>query len=1264
MFNSFTPTKFFQKTALLLTAVSIGFSGSVKAQLTEAGLPESFRQENYMKAAISRATVPTIVSMPIDVTAELAKDQQYRAERISAPRQIDIAPDRAGAWVELPNGDRIWRLQLEIPNAVGVYALLDHYYIPEGAKLFFYSADTSTINGAFTHISNTKEAHLTTANLKGNRMVIEYFEPLSVKGRGNFHIFRVDGIYRNQSSYPSSPGTRELKLRTGFGASNACQINKACETDWDTQARGVCRQLMITTNGGFVCSGSLVNNFKQDFTAYYLTADHCLQPNTADNLFNNWRFDFQYRSATCTNPASEPSPLRSVTGSTFRARWFDTDVALLQLNTTLTTLFNHNAYFNGWEKTTNPGASVTLAAIHHPAFDIQKISKRTTSGSVPRNNNQIIVSGTPYPALHHYIISFTEGATEGGSSGSPLFTSTGKRIVGQLLGGNSECSPSVSGINIYGVFGLSWDGGGTSASRLKDWLDPDNTQGSGSFNLNGIDPVFTYTSKTPSTGSPGTPVTITGTNLTGATVRFFNNITATDIVATANQITCKVPAGATTGAVSIIKNGITVSAGSFTVNNFSATGFSPSNGMVGTVVTVNGVDMVGATATLNGVSQTISSNTGTSFQFTIQAGATTGPVVVSKGGTDVNLGNFTVDPFPSLNITSNTTISAGTYTDITVSNNATATVSSSITVNGNITLNEGTTLAVTSLVNGPGNLVVNGCATLSVTQALENSTSVGNIRLSGTRNYGNCLTLRYTGSTASVNAGEDVPATLANLEINKTNGTVTLSKNLNIRNAVRVIAGGLAQGSHTINYLSSASGTAYLAPVTGTYSPGVSTQELFMPFTSPGWHLMGSAGMGGQQLLAWEINGSNFVLRGPFAGAVPHDRPNVWLYNPSHPTDQGFMIPSDVNNILNTGQALRVWLDPTFLSGAKKFKFLGTPFSGTVNLVLNRCTSGCPTGWPTADPNNNGWNMLSNPFNCPVNWDNVTKSNVAGAVYLFDASLGAYRFYLQGSGASTAGSTIGIGQGFFARATGASASLNFTQGSKVEASNPTRYRVGSMYPEVVLRLEDNQGRSNQTGVRFVEGTSLLNDDIFDASYMPIPNLGLALRNPEGTAFSVNSIAPTTARVVMPVLLDVPAGQHKFTVPVLHAMEGTEIVLEDRMLGVSYTLSAGMEHYFQVNANLPAQNRFFLVLNPSAPASIGSNLGQALGLYPNPARDNVTLTGFEGNLNYRILNMVGAEVSHGTLTAGNTISVAQLAKGVYQLVVAQQGQQHTFRLIVE
>lgn len=74
----------------------------------------------------------------------------------------------------------------------------------------------------------------------------------------------------------------------------------------------------------------------------------------------------------------------------------------------------------------------------------------------------------------------------------------------------------------------------------------------------------------PASGKVGAAVTITGINLSGATAIAFNGTAATVITDTATKITTKVPAGATTGPVTVKTKGGTATSSTFTVIPSSA----------------------------------------------------------------------------------------------------------------------------------------------------------------------------------------------------------------------------------------------------------------------------------------------------------------------------------------------------------------------------------------------------------------------------------------------------------------------------------------------------------------------------------------------------------------------------------------------------------------------------------------------------------------------------------------------------------------------
>ncbi len=151
----------------------------------------------------------------------------------------------------------------------------------------------------------------------------------------------------------------------------------------------------------------------------------------------------------------------------------------------------------------------------------------------------------------------------------------------------------------------------------------------------------------PGTGGVGASVGIDGANLGGASAVRFNGVSATVFtVDSAIHITATVPAGATTGPISVTTpNGTTNSAASFTVISAPGiTGFTPTSGAVGGGVTISGNNFAGATAVrFNGVTAPFTVNSPTQITATIPEGAATGPLAVTTpGGTATSAGSFTI----------------------------------------------------------------------------------------------------------------------------------------------------------------------------------------------------------------------------------------------------------------------------------------------------------------------------------------------------------------------------------------------------------------------------------------------------------------------------------------------------------------------------------------------------------------------------------------------------------------------------------------------
>jgi hypothetical protein len=168
----------------------------------------------------------------------------------------------------------------------------------------------------------------------------------------------------------------------------------------------------------------------------------------------------------------------------------------------------------------------------------------------------------------------------------------------------------------------------------------------------------------PTSGTPGTQITISGSNFSAVPANNlvkFNNVTATVTASSATSITTTVPAGATSGAITVTVGGETGTSGaSFTVTLPSPfiTGFTPDNGVTATSVTINGGNFsatsTGNTVRFNGTLATINGTpTTTSLVAIVPAEATTGKITIETiGGTATSTNDFIVTTSEPVAITS------------------------------------------------------------------------------------------------------------------------------------------------------------------------------------------------------------------------------------------------------------------------------------------------------------------------------------------------------------------------------------------------------------------------------------------------------------------------------------------------------------------------------------------------------------------------------------------------------------------------------------
>jgi len=286
-------------TVLLL----LSFNINSFAQISAGGRPVSF--QNTYQQYFSNRSAREVLIPDFDYQKALKEDEAAGSARFASPIEVAYSLDEDGEWTNLPNGDRVWRLQLKAKDALGMFVYYDDFYMPQGARFFMYNRDGSEIKGAYTSQNNKDSGKFMTGMIKGESAILEYYEPAKVKGQGIIDISRVYYAYENDLEFKLPDNV--YKVKAGFGDALNCHTNVNCDegADWQEHKRGVVRILRVFDEGMGWCSGSLINNTSQDETPYILSAYHCYDGFTPQ--LDVWRFDFSYEAPGCADVVAEPS---------------------------------------------------------------------------------------------------------------------------------------------------------------------------------------------------------------------------------------------------------------------------------------------------------------------------------------------------------------------------------------------------------------------------------------------------------------------------------------------------------------------------------------------------------------------------------------------------------------------------------------------------------------------------------------------------------------------------------------------------------------------------------------------------------------------------------------------------------------------------------------------------------------------------------------------------------------------------------------------
>jgi lysyl endopeptidase len=418
----------------------------------------------------------TLVLPPIDRAKLVAAEDDKRPGpvRYAVASEHDVAatPTAAkralGTWTTLPNGRQAWRLAVHSPGALSLDFGFERLFLPHGAELYLSTPDGRVVRGPYTDADHTPFGGFWTPYVPGDTALLEVVVPAAMKP---FLVVELSTVH---SAFRAIEGEDESLAKDA----GSCNVDIACPAGdaYRQQQRAVARY----TFSGFMCSGQLVNDTAGDNRRFFITANHCMDSQADANSFvAYWRYESPVCRPTRTPqnavPLDDDISVVQTGGATLRMTNATPDTTLVEINTAIPPAAM--PYFDGWDRRdiTSPRAAV----VHHPQGEEKRIAVE---------DDPIAISNAPLtniPGTRHFVIEdWDVGTTEQGSSGSGLLNAD-KRLIGVLSGGSAGCAFSSSddadgdgdndGFDAFGRLPVAWDLGTTPATRLRDWLDANNS---------------------------------------------------------------------------------------------------------------------------------------------------------------------------------------------------------------------------------------------------------------------------------------------------------------------------------------------------------------------------------------------------------------------------------------------------------------------------------------------------------------------------------------------------------------------------------------------------------------------------------------------------------------------------------------------------------------------------------------------------------------------------------------------------------------------
>ena len=400
---------------------------------TQPAVAESWRVPSAAAGKVARVTREA--PHPEEVQALHRRNADGAFKRVQIGLARVLAPEGealAALWAEASSGDRVAQVEVRSVGAAALRVGLDVSGLDPAIELRFGGSRSPERPLARTTVAEAQrllgdDGLYWTPSTDGEVQRIEVTVPAGAEA--------PDALSLPRLSHEIVDSRTPYRLPQKIGESGACNVDVVCRLNelgphFANARHAVAHMRFVVGSSTFICTGTLLaDNDPATQVALFHSANHCFSSNTSvppvasqiQAVANTLNTFWNYEATTCNGNVSA-TQTRLTGGATYLGSDHRTDGMLLRLNQAAPAI----AFFAGWNaQPLSSNSAVT--AIHHPSGDARMVSIGQKLSEDADNHE----------------VGWLSGTTEGGSSGSGLFTiaaSGAYELRGGLYGGAASCA--------------------------------------------------------------------------------------------------------------------------------------------------------------------------------------------------------------------------------------------------------------------------------------------------------------------------------------------------------------------------------------------------------------------------------------------------------------------------------------------------------------------------------------------------------------------------------------------------------------------------------------------------------------------------------------------------------------------------------------------------------------------------------------------------------------------------------------------------------